>query len=692
MFKVKRRPKNQASKRISFDLIISHRILILAMCICVVFSLFVVRLSYLQIFSYDSYTQKKDDYTSITQYVSAPRGQIYDRKGRVLAKTVVSHNITYTSPNNYTQEDYRLYANRIVSVFDVDTDAFTQRDIKEAYMTYTSFKDPEDEEYNCNHLLTKKEREEYASGAWGSDAESIRYGKIYSRIKDSDLDEMSDSDLKECVIYQRMVANASTGQENVILQDVSDDDVAYLVEHKTEFPGFDVDFGGWKREYPYGETLSDVIGSVTTSTEGLPEEYADEYLQKGYQSNSPVGRSGLELQYNDLLAGTSEQSKITYDSQGLAKKTVIRSAQKGKDIVLSIDIDMQQALDDIIKTTLESNAGTDRRENFSTLFTSMMDPNTGQVIAMSGYQIDLETRKMTYFASGNYVSLVNPGSCVKGATVYMGLSEKVITPGQTFNDTVMNIAGQEFGSYENHGVVNEVEALSVSSNVYMFHIAILLGGGTYVEGQPLYIEDISGTADTMRHYYSMFGLGNKTGLDVPNEVTGYMGVTGKDSGMLLNYSIGQFDMYTPLQLLVYVSNIANNGTTYQPQLMMYAKEINSDEIYEINEPKVVSTLPEENQAYLERVQEGFRACVASGNCGQAMSNLPFEVSAKTGTAEVNEWTTANFVGYAPSSDPKVSFACSAPLSSINAQNVAPNICTTDVMPKALTKYFELYPQ
>lgn len=86
----------------------------------------------------------------------------------------------------------------------------------------------------------------------------------------------------------------------MILEDIPDDDVAYLMEHKTEFPGFDVDFGGWKREYPYGETLSDVLGTVSTNTEGLPAESKDYYLAKGYQLNAPVGKSGLEYQYNDL--------------------------------------------------------------------------------------------------------------------------------------------------------------------------------------------------------------------------------------------------------------------------------------------------------------------------------------------------------------------------------------------------------
>lgn len=684
LFKRGKIHKKQKAKKPT-DMIISQRILVLAGVIFSCFFVIFLRLFFIQVISYSDYTEKKDDYTSIKQYVSAPRGEIYDCKGRVLARTVVSHNIVYTSPNNMTEEDYVLYANRIVSVFDIDIDDFTERDKKEAYMTYQTLNDEE------NSLLTDEELEEYTSGAWGSDAESVRYGLIYSRIDDEKLEELSEDELKMCVVYQRMITNYSTGQENVILEDVSDDDVAYLVEHKTEFPGFDVDFGGWKREYPYGETLSDVLGTVTTSTEGLPEEYADYYLQQGYQYNAPVGRSGLEYQYNTLLAGIAEESIITYDSNGLAKKEVIRQAQKGYDIYLSIDVDLQQSLDNTVKTVLQENAGTSRRENFYSLFMCMMDPNTGDMLALSGYQMDPETKQMTYFASGNYLSLVNPGSSVKGATVYMGLSEGVVQPGEVINDEVMNIAGQQLGSYEDHGPVNDIQALEVSSNVYMFHIAIRLGGGVYEEGEPLNITDTEGTFDKMRSYYSMFGLGNVTGLDIPGEVTGYMGV-GREPGMLLNYAIGQFDMYTPVQMLQYVSTIATGGRMYQISLMDYATEVNSDEIISVNESKLKSSLPEENNEYLERVQQGFRACVASGNCGTALQEFGVEVAGKTGTAEVNEWTTAAFVGYAPYQNPEVSFACVAPTSSINDQDVAPNICTTEVVPSVLQRYFELYPQ
>ncbi len=682
--------RKKSNPIVNIDQEVSQRILGFSILILVAFLVVFLRLFYIQVIQHDSYTAKKDDYTSIRQYITAPRGQIYDRNGKVLAATVVSHNIVYTSPQNMSQDDYELYAGRIVEVFNIKKSDISLTEKKEAYITHKSFLDRKDPQYRANHLMTEKEYEEYSSGQWGANAESQRYALLLKRIGDDEIEEMSDSELKTAVVYNRMIKNASSGQENVIIEDVSDEDVSYLVEHKTEFPGFDVDFGGWKREYPYKETLSDVLGTVSTNTEGLPQENAEYYLQKGYQYNSTVGKSGLEFQYNDVLAGTAQESIITYDSKGLAHRNITRQAMKGNDIYLTIDIDMQQELDAIIKQTLETYAGTQNRENFSSLFMAMENPNDGSIIAMSGYQINLDNKKMTYFASGCYQSLANPGSSIKGATVYMGESEKVIKPDEIIMDSVMNIAGQEFASYEDHGAVNDVKALSVSSNVYMFNIAIRLGGATYEPGGPLGISDIQGTVNKMRSYYSMFGLGNKTGLDVPDEASGYMGNV-SEPGMLLNYSIGQLDMYTPVQLLTYVSTIATGGTLYKPTLMQSIREVNSEQVIQTGPGQVRNVLPEKNKAYLERVQMGFRDCVLAGNASEALQKMSEGIAGKTGTAEVTEWTTAVFVGYAPYDKPEVSFACVAPTSSINEQNVAPNICSYEVTPLVLNRYFSLYP-
>ena len=101
---------------------------------------------------------------------------------------------------------------------------------------------------------------------------------------------------------------------------------------------------------------------------------------------------------------------------------------------------------------------------------------------------------------------------------------------------------------------------------------------------------------------------------------------------------------------------------------------------------------EKSDEYLNRVQQGFRACVTGGDCGSQIKERKQSVAGKTGTAEVGDWTTAIFVGYAPYEQPKVAFACAAPTSSVNTQNVSANICTDTVTNKVLDKYFELYPQ
>lgn len=684
MRKVRNRNKIDQSKQ---QRTVSNRILILALLIVGMFTVLLVRLVDLQAIEHTSYVEKQDDYTSIKQYTSAPRGQIYDAKGRVLAQTVPSNNIVYTAPNNATYEDSLLYADRVGTVFHMTKDDFTLSELKDAYLRVLSMLDADDPNYNGMGLLSDQERSDYNEGKL-TNAQS--HAAQLRAITQEMIDQADERELIAAAIYNRMAENAATGQASVIAEDIDDDDAAYLVEHKMEFPGFDVDFNGWKREYPYGQSLIDVLGSVSTSTEGLPDNLVDEYLAKGYQYNAQVGKSGLEYQYNDILSGTSEIAKITYDSNGLAQKEILQPAIKGHDIYLSIDIELQQKLDEVLKDVLTRYGGTANRENFYSLFMCMENPATGDVIALSGYQMNPETRELSYYASGNYTSLVNPGSCVKGVTVYMGQSEGVVSEGEVINDQVINVGGVELGSFQNHGPVNDIEALSVSSNVYMFNIAMRLGGFNYVPGSALDIADVPGTLDKMRQYYSMFGLGNKTGIDVPNEVEVY--AAGNNTpGMILNYAIGQLDTYTPLQLMQYAAVVAEDGKMYQPRFYKYAKEINGDEIFDLKEITLKNELVEANESHLERVQQGFQACVAEGNCGNALMNMPQQIAAKTGTAEVGEWTTANLIGYGPVQDPTVAFACSAPTSSVNSQSVSGNICTTDVVPPVLETYFQLYP-
>lgn len=683
-----RRSSDQLNQSMDYANEVSKRLIIFAVIICILFSVVFVRLFQIQVLSHDEYTEKMESYNTTTQSSSTPRGQIYDRNGKVIAATVVSHNIIYTQPEEITTEERWELAKQFAAAFDVDDNEITTAQRKDLYIFKHTLLDVSDPSYACNDLLTEEELIAYQNGSWGDEAESRRTELLHERITDDMMNEsISDEEEAGYVVYARMVSGTS-GQSKTILEDVDDDTVAYLVEHKGDFPGFDVDLGSWKREYPYGDTLRDVLGNVTTSTQGVPAELVDYYQALGYPLNARVGSSGLEYQYEGLLSGTRKVSSIEYDEDGNAIINDDTSGKKGYDIYLTIDIDLQQRLDEVVKETLENAADNPYRQDFTTLFVCLMNPKTGEIYAMSGYQRNTETDDVTPFASGNYLSYTNPGSIVKGATLYMGLNEGVVEPGEIINDAPMHIQGTPVkASYRNYGPVDDVKALQVSSNVYMFHIAIRLAGGTYVPYQSLGISDPSSTFALMRQYYSMFGLGNVTGLDVPNEVGGYVGYS-TEVGKLLDFAIGQYDMYTPIQILQYVSTIANGGTTMRPHLFSYATEVNSTNVVASYENQVVSTL-RGNIEYLERVQEGFRACVTSGYCGTAINALSEDVAGKTGTAEVGESTSTALIGYGPYKDPNVAFACIAPTSSDTGSNLQSNVCTTEVMGPVLEEYFSI---
>lgn len=683
-----RRSSDQLNQTMDYANEVSKRLIIFAVIICILFGAVFVRLLQIQVLSHEEYTAKMEAYNTTTQSSSTPRGQIYDRNGNVIAATVVSHNIIYTQPESITTSQRWELAQRFAAGFDVDKNELSSAQRKDLYIFLHTLLDPQDDGYACNDLLSEEELSAYLSGAWGEEAESRRTELLYERISEEMLEKtLTDGEEAGYVVYSRMV-NGTSGQSKTILEDVDDDTVAYLVEHKSEFPGFDVDLGSWKREYPYGDTLRDVLGNVTTSTQGVPAELSDYYQALGYPLNARVGSSGLEYQYEGLLSGTRKLSSIDYDEEGNAIISDDSSGRKGYDIYLTIDIELQQRLDEIVKETLEDAADNPYRQDFTTLFVCLMNPKTGEIYAMSGYQRNKETDKVTPFASGNYLSYTNPGSIVKGATLYMGLNEGVVEPGEIINDAPMHIQGTPVkASYQNYGPVNDVKALEVSSNVYMFHIAIRLAGGTYEPYQSLGIADPASTFTLMRQYYSMFGLGNITGLDVPNEVGGYVGYS-TEVGKLLDFAIGQYDMYTPIQILQYVSTLANDGTTLKPHLFSYATEVNSTNVVASYQNQVVSTL-QGNVSYLERVQEGFRACVTSGNCGSSIKSASQAIAAKTGTAEVGESTSTALIGYGPYDDPNVAFACIAPTSSDTGSNLQSNVCSTQVMGPVLDKYFSI---
>lgn len=661
--------------------IVNRRIFIFGIIICLIFAVVSVRLVFLQIRNQEDYAAKLENYSSQKQTDSTARGEMVDRNGKVIAKTVSSHNIVYFPPKDTTSEEQWKLAQTFAKDFKVDHKGMTNSDYQDLYMFL--HKDEKGNKDSGKNLLSEQEKETLTA--------EEQEKKIRSRITMKMVNELADDDIKDAFSVYLSMRKLPNNQNKVILEDVDSDSVAKLMENKDKYRGFDVNLGSWKREYPYKDTLRDVLGSITTSKQGVPSELRSYYEAMGYSLTDRVGQSGLEKQYEDLLSGTPRVSEISYDSDGTAIMNETSSGKNGYDLHLTIDVELQKKVDDILEDTLKKYAGTAGREKFKKAIVVLMNPQTGEIYAMSGKYLD-EDGKIQNYSSGAYLDAFASGSVVKSATVYMMLDQGIQTRYSTEQDEQMKIAGTPFKqSFNTYGTVNSIRALAVSSNVYMFKSVIKLAGGNYVYNQPLGItnEMAQKTFKLMRNYYSMFGLGTKTGLDVPNEAQGFTGNT-MNPGLLLDYSIGQYDNYTPIQLVQYAATIANGGKKVQPKLVNTATEVNTDYTVYENKTQVLSALPGSKED-LETIQMGFREVVAGEHAIDPIKSLDVQVAAKTGTAEVEDFTNASLVGYAPyDKEAKMAFACFVPESATNDQSVAGNLCAYNIMPEVLKEFFKKY--
>ncbi|HLR71489.1 MAG TPA: penicillin-binding transpeptidase domain-containing protein, partial [Pseudogracilibacillus sp.] len=309
-----------------------------------------------------------------------------------------------------------------------------------------------------------------------------------------------------------------------------------------------------------------------------------------------------------------------------------------------------------------------------------MNPKTGEIIGLSAMHYDRQNNKYEAAPHKIFYDAHRPGSTVKGATVLAGLESGIITPGQVFVDRPIKIAQTPVkASYARLGAVNDIQALKVSSNVYMFYIGLRMGG----EFRHPFPDNSGATynregAQKMRNYFHQFGLGVGTGVDFPFESTGFVG-DAKIPGNLMDLGIGQYDTYTTLQLAQYVSTIANDGIRVEPHLVKEIRNPSTEDelgsIYKVNHPKVLNKIDVDPE-YVKRVQTGFWKVFneAGGTGYRYWAGKKYRPAGKTGTAEnevyepdgegsyrmVAKSENLALVGYAPFEDPEIAFAIIVP--------------------------------
>lgn len=454
--------------------------------------------------------------------------------------------------------------------------------------------------------------------------------------------------------------NKQTMNEISLYSDISENEISFINKNKPKNVVIKDEF---IRYYPKNEIASQVIG----------------YVENDLNSkNVPVGKSGIEFQYENDLKGKPGKTLIFKMNN---KKFLwnIQKVQKGKDVRLALDSKLQQkteeALRSQIKKVPDANAG----------YAVVTDVKTGAILTMANSAVFDPNILNTHVSSKkeNIKSLsqnkaiqklkygesyVNMASTIKPLTILIGLNEKLFQPEDTYLDN---------GSFQYDNQNNITNAPGTPTGEITPSQAIINSSNTFMTAKvalPLFNRNngnIEKVANIWTDYLKQFGLRSKTGIDLPFEEDGeyeFHPSNKFENGIsaLLNASWGGNEVHTPLQLAQYAATLASKGDKYKPQIV--SAIIGQDD----KETKKFKPLLESSNRYPMKFWS-----VVQGGMSQnieEIKNLPFHVAGKTGiTGSPNEQERminhSLFIAYAPTEDPKIAISVVIPGSN-SEKNIA----------------------
>jgi penicillin-binding protein A len=680
------------------------RMNILFFAIFLLFSVLILRLGYLQIVKGEDYTRALARTEEVSVNTSVPRGRIFDSEGRVMVDNNPVNAITYTAMQTTKRAEMLETATELAKLIDKDTSRVTLRDKQDFWISLY----PDE----ANEKVTDEERDAInAQDLTAREKQQRLDALLREKISDEELESLEGEQLEILAIYREMTSGYALSPQIIKNDGVTDEEFARVSERLTDpkLQGVNT-ITDWKRTRASGLT---VLGSTTTPEQGIPANKLDYFLARDYSRNDRVGTSFLEEQYEEVLQGQKSVVKNITNGRGQVIETLLMDEGKpGKDLILTLDSEMQAAMEEIVEEKLLELKAGPNSQLVKDAYLVMMDPRTGEVLSLVGKQLDTDENGKQIVrdhAFGTFTAAYPVGSVIKGATLLAGYEHDAVEMNQVMIDEPLQLPGGQLkGSIFNRIPFNRIPmddllALERSSNVYMFKLALAMSGNTYEyrKGFSVTEEDFR----TMRNSLAQFGLGGRTGIDLPNEARG---VTGRfiptEPGTFLDLSIGQYDTYTPFQLLQYISTIANDGYRVQPQIVKEIRQASSDgqtlgPVETVVEPKVLNRI-NNSQQEIDHVKEGLRR-VYTGSQGSARSffnDTEYTAAGKTGTAEINYYddrespfyntrsvTTAH-VGFAPFDNPEVAYAVVIPYITTDPSKVP--TYSNQIARAALDSYFE----
>lgn len=633
----------------------------------IIMGIFSFRLYSLQVIETEGSTDNTTTFTTYTR-VKAARGDILDRNGNALVSNRASYDLVFNYYVISNAEDTNEQLLRLIRLC---------KDLEIEYLDTFPVTEKRPFEYTLDEYSTTQQgyfQAYLANRDWDSD---ITAPLLMRRLREAyDIPvEWSEEDARAVIglRYELALRAGITNLPNyVFLKDAEDSQLSAIRE--LNIPGLKVE-PSTVREYntSYAAHILGYVGDMS------PDQW--EYYKniEGYEMDSQVGQDGLEEAFEEYLHGVDGLRRDVHTADGtLVSSTFEVEPLAGSNVEVSIDLSLQMVAEDSLATKLEELRAQEEGEDGADAeggAVVAMEVKTGEILACGSYPTyDLENFFKDYdeILKADYNPLFNralmglypPGSTYKPSMITAGINGGYINSAEYIEDKGV------FRKYESDGFtascmawsasgdihtnVNAARALEVSCNYYF-----------YVLGDKMPLEDIDKTAKG-------FGLGESTGVEL-FEYTGYRAndetrqklYTGFDAYMYaadkVLASIGQSDnRFTPLQLCVYASTLANQGNRYAATFMNRVVSSDYTELLEERKPELLSTMEVKDEAYQAYVAGMQQVCsVSTGTAYKVFRDYPIAVAAKTGTAETDKTgrsDNAAFICFAPADDPQIAIA------------------------------------
>lgn len=388
------------------------------------------------------------------------------------------------------------------------------------------------------------------------------------------------------------------------------------------------------------------------------------YADKGYSMNDLVGKDGVEKAFESYLRGTDGRRLITTDETGkITGELYTREPQPGGTVALTLDIDLQADVEAALAETISGMIDKDSNERGGAA--AVVSVGTGEVLALASYPTyDLSTFNEDYdeLVNDQRLPMFNratqgiyaPGSTFKMVTAVAALESGIITPSSIIQDRgiytyykdpqPMCWIYSQTGS--THGRINVSQAITDSCNYFFYEVGRLTG------------------IRTLDSYASQFGLGQSTGIEIGDSSGVLASPEWAEShdqewtdGQTITAAIGQsYNLFTPLQLANYVATLVGGGDHYQAHLLKNVKAYDNSRLLYMYGDKPMNTV-EISDSTLSAVTKGMHELTVSGSVAYAFENCVVSAGAKTGSAQVGtDIANGVFVAYAPYENPEIAVA------------------------------------